>query len=152
MEPNKRQKIGAKCWDMSTSPVVLVHIITMLQQELDASRRQLERAENIAEATQAVLHQTRMDLRDTVLTVQRLTNGSEIVCRALDEQYQYAKDMFTRGEMGLEHWNEFYRFMLRGDIGFAILNGADFVDLTAPDTPVDGDETETETEDFDESD
>jgi len=115
-------------------------------------QQRLTRAENIAAAQQGVIQSLNSDLTVANGDIQRLMNGAEIVCRALDEMYHKSRELFINTEMSEQNWNEFYRTMLRGDIGFAILNGANFVDLTADEDieDVDGEETETEDEGIEE--
>jgi len=135
--------------DPSISNVVMMRMIEYLQEELNASQRRAERAENIAEAQQEVIHSLQQDLRLYQHTTQRLNDGAAIVCRAMDEMYQKSKNMFLGNNMAIDDWNDFYRLMMRGDVGFAILNGADLIDLTA-DTELDQDSDETESERGDE--
>jgi len=131
--------------DPSTSNVVLLSMVTMLQAEVDAAERRTRKLESLQEAQCAVIRSLRADLTDRDQTIQRISAGSEVLTRGLDAMYAYAKYMHEDGMMSSEDWNEFYCFMLRADVGFAILNGTNFVDLTADET-LDGDETETEGE------
>ena len=132
------------------SNTVLLRMIEYLQQEVDQSARRIQQLESINEAQAAVIRTLRQDLTDSQETVSRLASGSEIVLRGLDVIYNHGREMFEGGRMDSEDWDAIYRGMLRADIGFAILNGAPMVDLTAEDTEVesidDGEETETDDE------
>lgn len=133
------------------SNTVLLRMIEYLQSEVDNSARRIQQLESINEAQARVVRTLRQDLTDQQETVSRLASGSEIVLRGLDMIYNHTKDMFEQGRMDSEDWDQVYRGMLRADIGFAILNGAPMVDLTAEDTEIesdidDGEETETDDE------
>lgn len=133
------------------SNTVLLRMIEYLQAEVDSSARRIQTLESINEAQASVIRTLRQDLTDQQETVSRLASGSEIVLRGLDIIYNHTKDMFEQGRMDSEDWDHVYRGMLRADIGFAILNGAPMVDLTAEDTEIesdidDGEETETDDE------
>ena len=132
------------------SNTVLLRMIEYLQQEVDQSARRIQQLESINEAQAAVIRTLRQDLTDSQETVSRLASGSEIVLRGLDVIYNHGREMFEGGRMDSEDWDAIYRGMLRAGIGFAILNGAPMVDLTAEDTEVesidDGEETETDDE------
>lgn len=123
------------------SNTVLLRMIEFLQQEVSASTERLRQLESINEAQARVIRTMRDDLAESQDTVHRLVQGSEIVLRGLDVVYNHAKDMFTARRIGAEDWDAIYRGMLRADVGFAILNGAPLVDLTA--------DEETEVEEFD---
>lgn len=135
----------------AVSNTVLLRMIEFLQQEVSASTERLRQLESINEAQARVIRTMRDDLAESQDTVHRLVQGSEIVLRGLDVVYNHAKDMFEAQRMTPEDWDSIYRGMLRADVGFAILNGAPLVDLTADeDTEIedfnDGAETETDDE------
>lgn len=142
--------------DPSTSNVVLLSMVTMLQQELDASEKRATALESLREAQAGVIRVQREEIRQHEATATSRQAGAEVITRGLDAMYNKAKLMYERGEMLQEDWSDYYRFMLRADIGYALLNGAGFVDLTANEdmesdgeTTVpedDGDETETDEE------
>ena len=70
-------------------------------------------------------------LRDAEARNQQLTNGGQIVVRALDAMYEVHLQA-TRDQPQLSTYHEeVHRIMVRGDVGFAIIEGAPFVDLTA---------------------
>lgn len=75
----------------------------------------------------------------------QMINGSEIVVRSLDQAYE----LFHRIQHDIprvgDYRDELHRLMMRGDVGFAILQGAPFVDLTAGEE-VDPEDTESESE------
>jgi len=144
----------------NTSNVVLLSMITYLQQELNASERLRERAENIASAQQEVVHTLYGDLRAADETMERLSQGTSIVNRAIDQMYDEAKTLYLANKIGPADWDQFYRAMMRADIGYAIIHGVNFVDLTADeqmepevvdlteiDTEAESDDEETEDED-----
>lgn len=136
------------------SNTVLLRMIEYLQGELDAQSVRLQQLERINDAQAGVIRTLRQDLTDSQETTSRIAQGSEIVLRGLDVIYNHTKRMFEEGRMEFADWDEIYRGMLRADIGFAILNGAPYVDLTAEDTEIesvgeeidDGEETETDDE------
>jgi len=145
--------------DPSTSNVVLLSMVTMLQQELDASERRATALESLREAQAAVIRSLRADIKQREATARSRQAGAEVITRGLDAMYNKAKLMYERGEMLQEDWSDYYRFMLRADIGYALLNGAGFIDLTTDEnmdesdsegeTTVpedDGDETESDEE------
>jgi len=143
--------------DPSTSNVVLLSMVTMLQQELDASERRATALESLREAQAGVIRTMRTDISQYEATAVSRQAGAEVITRGLDAMYNKAKLMYERGDMLQEDWSDFYRSMLRADIGYALLHGAGFVDLTATEdmdesdgeTTVpedDGEETETDEE------
>lgn len=135
----------------NVSNTVLLRMVEFLQQEVEASTARLRQLESINDAQARVIRTMRDDLADSQDHVHRLIQGSEIIVRGLDTVYHHARGMFTEDRMTAVDWEQIYRAMLRADIGFAILNGAPVVDLTAEETEVetevdDGDETETDEE------
>jgi len=131
--------------DPSTSVSAIMHMLLFYKSCLAEAQKKLDKAEELLASQQQVIHQLSTEQSENLSTINRLTNGAGIVCRATDEMYGRAKDLYIDQKIELGEWNEFYRMMLRADIGFAILNGADFVDLTA-ETEIDSDETESEGE------
>jgi len=75
----------------------------------------------------------------------QLINGSEIVVRSLDGLYGLIRNVELSTQPIADYRDEVMRIMMRGDVGFAILQGAPFVDLTT-DTELDDSETESDTE------
>ena len=135
----------------NVSNTVLLRMVEFLQQEVEASTARLRQLESINEAQARVIRTMPDDLADSQDHVHRLIQGSEIIVRGLDAVYNHARGMFTEDRMTAIDWEQIYRAMLRADIGFAILNGAPIVDLTAEETEVEsqgesGDETETDDE------
>lgn len=142
--------------DPSTSNVVLLSMITKLQGEIDASEARATQLESLREAQASVIRSLRDDLTASTHTIRRITTGAEVLTRGLDAMYNKAKLMYERMEMNQEDWSDFYRFMLRADLGFALMHGADYVDLTTDEDMEDGnttvmesdpEETESEMED-----
>jgi len=135
----------------NVSNTVLLRMIEFLQGEVEAAAIRMRQLESINDAQARVIRTMRDDLADSQDHVHRLIQGSEIIVRGLDAVYNHARGMFTEDRMTAIDWEQIYRAMLRADIGFAILNGAPIVDLTAEETEVetevdDGDETETDEE------
>lgn len=129
----------------AANPVVLARMLEFLQGQLDASTARIQQLEAINDAQARVIRQTRIDHNETIEEVTRLTHGSAIVLRNLDDIYNHSKDLFLQGKIDSEEWDVIYRAMLRADIGFAILNGANYNDLTA-DEDIDDRTTEEESE------
>lgn len=136
--------------DPSTSNTVLLAMIQFLQGEVEAAQRARDEArhdlwesENIRDSQARVIRSLHRDLATAERDVTRLHNGAEVVCRAMDELYRKAQAMRMENRLSEEDWNDYYRAMLRGDVGFAILNGADFVDLTTNEN-MEGETTEEE--------
>jgi len=135
----------------NVSNTVLLRMIEFLQSEIEAAAIRMRQLESINDAQARVIRTMRDDLADSQDHVHRLIQGSEIIVRGLDAVYNHARGMFTEDRMTAIDWEQIYRAMLRADIGFAILNGAPIVDLTAEETEVEsqgesGDETETDDE------
>lgn len=135
----------------NVSNTVLLRMIEFLQSEIEAAAIRMRQLESINDAQARVIRTMRDDLADSQDHVHRLIQGSEIIVRGLDAVYNHARGMFTEDRMTAIDWDQIYRAMLRADIGFAILNGAPIVDLTAEETEVEsqgesGDETETDDE------
>lgn len=129
----------------AASPIVLARMIEFQQQELNASEVRLDQLESIVEAQARVIRTMRDDLAESQERVHRLMQGSETVLRGLDVVYNHAKDMFIARRMSNEDWEAIFRGMLRADVGFAILNGAQLVDLTE-DTEIEDNGSDTETD------
>jgi len=129
--------------DPSTSNVVLLRMIEFMQAEVDAARREAERAQNIVHAQQSVIKSLTDDLSTMRDRNTDLTNAGEIISRASDEMYQMSRELYGVAVLNQEQWSWYYRAMLRADVGYAILHGAQFVDLTT--------EEETEEEEEEEA-
>jgi len=67
------------------------------------------------------------------------------VVRSLDGLYGLIRNVELSTQPIADYRDEVMRIMMRGDVGFAILQGAPFVDLTT-DTELDDSETESDTE------
>lgn len=94
------------------------------------------RDEEISARTQTMLEMERR--------MAQMRHGGEILVRSNDELYAISLWSGSRDARQAA-----MAAMTRADVGFAILNGAPFVDLTMadlPPTPTDPDETETEDE------
>jgi len=125
-------------------------MLARVQQDNNAADEKIKQIENINDAQAAVIRVLRDDLQQATANVERLVAGSEVVLRGLDAIYNYTKDLYMQGRMDQDDWTEIYRFMLRADVGFAIVNGAPFVpqnereiiDLTAESEIDEGEETE----------
>jgi len=126
-------------------------MITFLQKEVEAAQRARDQArndlwvsENLRDSQARVIRTLHRDMAVAERDITRLHNGAEVVCRAMDELYRKAQAMRMENRLSEEDWNDYYRAMLRGDVGFAILNGADFVDLTTNEEMTEGETTEEE--------
>lgn len=86
------------------------------------------------------------ELNNAIIRINQMAHGGEILTRANDELYAH---ILSSGDQDMRHYAQ--RIMMRADIGFAILQGAPFVDLTTEErmagatTPT-GSDSETETE------
>lgn len=74
-----------------------------------------------------------------------LREGGQIVVRALDQLFATYTRMKQDYQLGNEYREEVHRIMMRGDVGFSIIQGAPFIDLTTNEI-VDPEETESESE------
>ncbi|AWW06079.1 MAG: hypothetical protein [Cressdnaviricota sp.] len=75
----------------------------------------------------------------------QMINGTEIIVRALDQLYELYSRIQREQPRIMDYRDDVHRIMMRGDVGFAILQGAPFVDLTANED-LDPDATESESE------
>jgi len=106
---------------------------------------ELLRARDILAFQQHEYHLLVQEGREVTARNVQLTHGAEIVVRALDSTYELSRRILANNPAGDEERDQLHRIMMRGDIGFAILQGAPFVDLTATEE-IDPDETESESE------
>jgi len=136
-----------------SSNVVHQRMIEFLQAELNEANKKLVYSNHIVEAQQGVIQSLKRDYAMTQDRLHHVMHGAEIVCGANDEMYAKCRELFITNAMHESDWDDFYRIMLRADVGFAILHGADIIDLTADEDveEIDGEETETEDEEEEES-
>jgi len=131
-----------------SSNVVHQRMIEFLQAELNEANKKLVYSNHIVDAQQAVIQSLKRDYAMASDQLHHVSHGAEIISGANDEMYAKCRELFITNMMRETDWNDFYRIMLRADVGFAILHGAEIIDLTADEDveTIDGEETETEDE------
>jgi len=131
-----------------TSSVIHQRMIEFLQAELNEANKKLVYSNHIVDAQQAVIQSLKRDYTMATDQLHHVSHGAEIISGANDEMYAKSRELFLTGQIREADWDDYYRIMLRADIGFSILHGADIIDLTADEDieEIDGEETETEDE------
>lgn len=139
------------------SNIALYQMMMHYKEQAEAEQRELEARTaayiknyntlhgRLLHAEQAAGH-AQDELNNAIIRINQMAHAGEILVRANDDLYAL---ITAHGDTEMRHMAQ--RSMMRADIGFAILQGAPFVDLTAEErmagaeTPIMSD-TETESE------
>jgi len=133
----------------SASNTVLFQMVLQLQSQLKASEdlsNQLRQEKDFLAGQlaleQSFSRQLTLRVQDAQWRIRQQFEGANILTVGLDALYILLGRLRDVPEVA-EHRDHIQRIMLRADVGYAIVQGAPFVDMTANE---DLDETETEGE------
>lgn len=129
------------------SNAVLFHLAMHLKEDLEASERLRHQQQELIDRLKTALDTAVSDgtaIHDRLVST---INGTNIITAGLDALYVLLGRLAATTPAVRDERDRIQRIMLRADVGFAIVQGAPFVDLTANEdmtTEEEGSETESE--------
>lgn len=125
--------------------IAMFQMLMYYKQRTETLETENNHQRDILAMLQHEVHVNHQENRELAGRNVQMINGTEIIVRALDQLYELFSRIQREQPRIMDYRDDVHRIMMRGDVGFAIIQGAPFVDLTAHEE-IDPDATESESE------